>query len=242
MSQRQESGNVIIFIFIAIVLMGALVFAISSGNRDASGTLTDAQANAYATDILAYSTEIKQTIKRLTLSDCSDTEISFDNPFRGGYVNSNSPSDERCHIFSKNGGGLTWQIPDVNGTNTNHANYSNYVGYHFTGHNEVVGIGTDCGGENCADLTMVIAFLKRDVCMKINDKLGINNPDDNSPDTGNVDATSTPSRFDGDYDSTPNLIGDVGADEITLVGESAACVYETDGQSQYTYYTVILSR
>lgn len=103
---HKSSGNIIFIIFIAVALFAALGFAISSGNRTGNTGLSENQADLDESEIRACNTAVAAATKRLrSNSGCKISEISYELP-DGTNVNSNSPSDQSCHLFQGNGAGL----------------------------------------------------------------------------------------------------------------------------------------
>ena len=107
-SRSSESGNVIFFIFIGVALFAALSMAISAVSKG-GGEITDEKRKVVATEIIEYSSNVATAVSRLRLGGCDETELSFENNEISGYENASAPSDESCHVFSLNGGGVRYQ-------------------------------------------------------------------------------------------------------------------------------------
>ncbi|MEM6812280.1 MAG: hypothetical protein AAF549_07415, partial [Pseudomonadota bacterium] len=160
MKHNSQSGNVIILIFVAVGLFGALAFAFNQSSRTSAAFITDTQVNNFSDRLISYGNEVKNAVKRLELRGCLPSEISFENFTQEGYENPVSPITQKCHIFETEGGGLTWQ---------NVEKQISEEGWVFTGFNQVLGIGTD--DENIGDLVMALPGIRTEICNAVNKKL-----------------------------------------------------------------------
>ena len=56
---------------------------------------------------------LRRLFNHLQINGCTDSEISFEQAVVSGYSNANSPTDNSCHVFHVNGGGLRLiEIPE----------------------------------------------------------------------------------------------------------------------------------
>lgn len=239
-TKNPEQGSAIIWILIAVALFAALNFAFNSGSRTSTSVLDDAEASAYANQIIAYGNEVKAAVKRLQLRGCSDTEISFENNVLAGYTNPNAPTNKSCHVFDIAGGGLN-HSPPLNAFKGPSANsYSSIVNGIV-----VTGAGSDCGTPECTDLVLVFRLSSnsssateienaRKLCLKINEAAG-NNPlateviwGDDTP------STSTFHRFKGSYQNFMTV------NDPLLNGKKSYC--GKVNSSIYSYQNVIIPR
>ncbi len=173
--KASESGNVIFFILIGVALFAALTMAITETNKGGGDSIDDEQARVRATEIMEYGSDMATAISRLRLNGCSQTQISFENHTAGGYENAFAPSDESCHVFSLNGGGMRYQP------------YDNMI---ITGNYVITHIKSDD-----TDLILDLQTTKN-TCEAINELLGIPNNGIDGPPTDTLDAGV---KFDGDY-------------------------------------------
>lgn len=201
-----QSGNVFIYIFLAIALFGALTFALSQGTRSGASSLTEEQASIAANEILAYSDLISQTIQKLKLRGCTDTEISFENSFDSNYDNPNSPTDGRCGVFDVNGGALNWkEIPENARDTSFKGTDTKYGQVIYTDEFCIPGLGSATFGcafsGNSSDKSLAIGFsyIRKEVCMALNRLLNL--PDDPGGEDVWIDQNSIilDNRFHGTY-------------------------------------------
>lgn len=217
-SRSSESGNVIFFIFIGVALFAALSMAISAANKG-GGDITDEKRKVVATEIIEYSTNVATAVSRLRLNGCHETEISFENNELSGYENALAPSDESCHVFSLNGGGVRYQPYDMS----------------ITGSYVIAQIGSDE-----TDLIMDLRTTKS-TCEAINELLSIPN---NGPEGPPTDKLSAGELFDGDYTIASTSSANQRTENAEFLGKSAGCRTNSGSGSTaiYYYYKVLMSR
>lgn len=213
---NKESGNIFVYILIAIALFGALSFTVSRSNRGNTSTFNDQQAKIAAQEIIEYSQTIANAVQKLRLRGCTDTEISFENNIETGYTNGNAPTDNSCDVFHINGGG---------------ANYSNTLGaWLITGNLKVADIGS-----STTNLNLLLPGLQQNICEFINQNLGTSEP-------ATIDTYSgTVSKFTGVAASytaaTSPIIGDTATD---YAGRTAFCFQKAS--NDYEYIQVLIAR
>ncbi len=176
---KNQSGNILFLILIAVALFAALSYAVISSTRSGSGNGNKEKADIAASEMVEYGTAIRTAIMRMMMTqDCTENQISFDNPFdpAGRYTNPNAPVDNHCHVFHVKGGGVSWKKM------ASSYNYdSNYGGYKFQTANSgadysIANFGTSKHDlyltvRHRSDLTNYKNFLE--VCKAVNQKQGI---------------------------------------------------------------------
>lgn len=179
--RTKEYGNVLFIILIAVALFGALSFTVGNMMRGGTSSISNEQARIAAGEILQYAQAVRETVQMLRISNgCNDDEISFENDTVTGYTNANAPTDNSCHVFHLDGGGLSYRTPPAGIT-------ENWL---FTGANIVDQVGT-----TDTDLTLILRNLTQNDCDAINASLTITAGSD--PDisftqfTGNYSASNT---------------------------------------------------
>lgn len=239
MKQISQSGSAIIWVLMAVILFAAVGVALSYNSRTSTGIISGEQARAYAQQIIAYGNELKAATKRISLRGFSDGEISFENTL---YVSaSNAPTftsshsncaSESCKIFSPSGGGLTpMRIPAAAATTEtltqpNQAGEVRFLSLSFVG-----------AGTSQNDIVMRVIFLDKNVCMKLNEILGVTAAGELPP---NDDVTGWSNDI-----KTYGGTGVLGDQDTRIIGKSAACakwVGGGQGEAEYHYYQVLLAR
>ncbi len=244
----RQSGNVLFLILIAVALFAALGFAVSQSSRTGGkDTGSREKTELGVAEVLSYANEVANAVQYVMIAKgCSDTQLSFDETKNTSkdntgsiynYTNFNSPSDKSCHIFNANGGRA---IPRLISKSIA-ANISDFPSgwMHpqswYVIPTRVKDIGTDTGAGG-TDLIMEIGQLKKEVCIAINNKLGIPNPGGNPP-YDEWDCNYP--HFTGSYNSCSNPIGDSVA---ALAGQKSFCVSPSNSVPSYHYVQVLLAR
>ena len=226
-----ESGNVFVYIMLAVALLAGLSFAVSQGGRVTSTQLTQDTRNLIATEIISYSDTVAKAVTQLRLRGTQITELSFANEFlsSGSYGNYNTdPSNE---IFNPSGGAVIYQRPPASATTTGTEEWN------FLSNNEIEQVGTTCGAASCSDIVMALFNVSVSVCTEINNLLSVPNPSNAPPQDSDIeeDDTFEPGASPFGYDET------VGDETDEMVGKDEACFEETS-DGEYVYYKVLLPR
>ncbi len=235
-----ETGSAIIWILIAVGLFAALGFAFNSSSRTSTSALTDAEAGAYAKQIIAYGNEVKSAVKRLQLRGCKDTEISFANDvykavngtiFYPDGHNTNSPTNGRCDIYKQTGGGLNPALitleaiaewPGIGGGNSK-------PGIARNGRAEMPGVGQ----ANQEELLFFVPYINKNVCLKINDILNVTNPSGDAP-----KSTNTIVQYHGVFTDNGSIT--MADDDGILSTKKSFCAAHPTGNAWEFFYTNVL--
>lgn len=105
---RDQGGSVLIYIFVGIVLFGGLMFALNRSGQVSRSLATKGLAKTSAADLQEYSRMVGSAVDMLLSRGCSQSQISYETP-AGLNVNSNAPSDKRCHVFNIAGGNIPYR-------------------------------------------------------------------------------------------------------------------------------------
>lgn len=242
---NHESGNALFYILIAVALLAALSYAIAAGSRASVKNLDEDRINLLASEILEYSGIIANATSQLRLRSYKATEISYESPqtSTNDYINANCTANT-CKIFHPDGGGIVWNFVPVQALDSAHDGSLDYKWWSISGRYDVEYIGTNCASdEGCKDLVLYANYLKRSVCLAINDFLGITNPSGEPPrENGGLDPMNE--HFRGSYSGlTGDVKGNSIADQEALAGKSAACiVHTTPSDPTYIFYQVLIPR
>ncbi|MFA7456037.1 MAG: hypothetical protein WCY57_01205 [Micavibrio sp.] len=184
-----ERGGVLVWILIAVALFAALSFAMmrDGGTGSAARTMSDAQARLHAAEIVSYGNQIREAVRRLRIRGVSDDDLSFENdvfmrvdgiPLSSASRYPNCASSQ-CRVFHPQGGGIMARYPSE-GSLDYEANPANPTDWK-TGSMQAIVADMDGIGTAAFDLAWLVSYVRREVCMKINDLLGVANPDGGPP-------------------------------------------------------------
>lgn len=242
---QAESGNVMFYIFLGIVLFAALSFAVA--NIMNSGTADPKRETRMleATDVIQYGDGLKRAVQGMRIRSIPDAQISFENPHTA--INYTHPplapqrcTADTCRIFTPVGGGFTYIKPPANWFDAQGAGDTSF-GQWFFPHGVCVenagqgGAGCNTDGDDNEDLVAILTWVKRDLCVDINDRLGVTNPGGNPP-------VATGSAW---ISGNQPFVGTFTEDSVIARGGQTAGCLQGAGippSNSYFYYKVLLSR
>lgn len=179
---NRQSGNVLFIIFIAILLLAALSFAVTSSSRTGNN-ISEQQADLYAAEIINFSGKVSRAVNQLMLRGCSVEQISFHHDTDGDgvygtgapdnyYLNPFTPGYE-CYVFHPDGGNIEYQDPPhaalmPESAFTDGHGWGTYV---FTGGLSFYRVGEMCTGTTCTDLAIGMKWMAKETCEAINRKI-----------------------------------------------------------------------
>lgn len=221
-----QAGNVLFIILLGISLFAALSYAVSLGMRGGGAQLSEDKLKLVATEIINYSTSIREGVASIRINGCNEKQISFESVESGTtYLNNNAPTSKLCHVFHPSGANRKYTA----------FNPTPVLNQGFHGQFSFPGIGTNCTNATCTDLHYQINFGNSDTALKLCSAINslLNHTDIPTPIVLTSTATTTP--FTGTYIYT-------GAESATLYkGKTAAC-YRLGSSGPYVYYHVLLVR
>ena len=250
--RHAERGNMLFYVLIAVVLLAALSYAVARSSRGNMQQLNQTKVDLYATEILEYVDSIANAVAQLRLRGCGELEISFENNVEAGYVNAGAPADNSCHVFHVNGGGVIYKeadeawldVADFDGG-------SNAVmgEWRFTFSDFVDGVGDACvfDDPSCVDMLVVLPYLKNEICIAINDKVGIVVPhvQPEAPDGQGIPEEASNhihEKFTGAIPASTRSL-----DAPPIFGMTSACTSSDNGtlflpDTENLYYRVLITR
>lgn len=142
---KNQNGNALIFILIAIALLGLLTVTLSRSGDSTNDTGDFEQNQIVASEILTYAKSIENAVQMLLSRGCGENDISFENNIVAGYTN--PPDTPPCKIFDAAGAGMTYGSPNPI----------------FSGALQITDVETDR-----ADLLFILEDQSDTVCTQIN--------------------------------------------------------------------------
>lgn len=214
-----QSGSAFLLILMGIAFFAALSYMVFQGGRSSEGNLSGDKARLAANDIIAYSNALATAVQKLRLAGCEDTQFDFTNSewvnTDASFVhtagqNPNAPATG-CDVFGDDGKvkavvfSSSYFVTDLTAGGTTGQGSSRIS------MNAFPGVGTSADRE----LVYFLPHLRDDVCMKINDILGVMNPGNAPP--GYVEGTIP--DYAGVYATGGGLTDSSGE----LTGKTAFC-------------------
>jgi len=221
-SPEHESGNVLLIILLAIVLLGALSVALQG--TSGSGAHIDRETlMMHSGEIKRYASELERAVLFVRQNGISESDIRFAHPdAHSDYGDLSADTDPTDQVFHKLGGAAKYRAPP-SGINDGSA-------WEFYGHTALPEVGS-----NEAELIAVLPNVTSEFCTKINDDIGYAAQ---PTDTGTCINGGATERFDSgtQFESTPNTV--ISAN-FSVKPSTEGCV-ECSGT--YHYYRVLLAR
>lgn len=243
---RSQRGSALFIILIAVVLFAALSYAVSQmlSSGAGTGTVTDEKARLQASEILDYTRSLRQAVQNIKIAgECASNKISFENSTVTGYAHTPA-TDDVCKIFGADGGAMTYIAPAEDWLDMSLAAPTFRGEWYFPPNVCVPGIGSAPAGNACASnattdepLIVLLPYIRKELCLALNDSLGITNPGGNPPpETGGWGATNL--KFKGSFASLVSLEGQPGQMNGCFAGVGA----NTPPANTYHFFQVLLAR
>jgi hypothetical protein len=182
-----ETGSVLFIILIAVALFAALAYTVSEMMRGGNpNTIGTEKSRLFGNEIINYGRALRQGAQNLKISNgCADRDISFENETVAGYAHMPAAPDA-CKLFYNTGGGLVYQPPVPEWLDGSSPAPALRGQWYFPANVCVPDLGT--AEANCATDTVdnealiaVLPYIKRGMCIQINDLLGVDNPGGEPP-------------------------------------------------------------
>lgn len=237
-----QSGNALIFILIAIFLLGGLTVLLSRTGSQSEDTGSAEQASIIVSEILKEASALQTAVQMLLSRGCSENTISFEATGTGqptGFNNPQAPTNKSCHIYDPAGAGLQW----INWP-------SKYPQYFLTtfhpapmARSGIQGLGKDCTAASCSELYLFYRmYHAQAICSELNRRL---NGTTYVTGVGGLHGGAS-SYYAGTFIApTVDNLG-VPANGPTYAGKKAGCYEDIEvyaaGQRYYDFYTVLIAR
>ncbi len=225
-----------IYILGAIVLLGILVIMVKGSTTPGAG-IDNETLQLKVAEVQQYGMELERAVTYIMRNGYSESDIRFAHPNHSSAYG-DITDDPGRQVFAREGGGATWQDndPRIQTVDTD---------WLFTGSNQVEQVGSTggLGTPQSSELLAILANLNRDICLAINDKIGVTNPAGNPPNNQSSMrfAPGNGWEWTGSF-GNHLMIGD-GAPNYYIDGNSEACIIGRDGGGNtYVYFRVLLAR
>lgn len=166
---KNQKGNILFLILLAVVLFAALAYAVTSSMRGGGKDAGSEKASAMAGEMMNYFTQIDTAVQRMMLTGgIKDYELNFyyksgDNIVSGTYDNVNC-IENRCRVFDPEGGGVNGRV------------FPSFIRDNGTGGGRARMVLTSVpgAGTSLPDLIMTFYGMRKDVCTEVNRQMGLN--------------------------------------------------------------------
>lgn len=214
----RQSGNALIYIIIAIALIGFLTVTLTGQSNQAENqTIDDETAELAALELIEYAQAAKSVVEQMQITGSSFTALDTINPASAPYAT--APHIHK--IFHPQGGGLAFKRT---------SDFASGVFLSTTGWNFSKGTHVEWTKTTATDLIFTAMDINQTVCEKINDKF-------RSDLTAPADATTV---------TIAALFSESAATNLTATncaqceGYPSLCVEDSAGD--FAFYNILIGR
>ncbi len=244
---KEEGGNILIMILVAIALIAALTMVIQSSSRPEGSNIDKEAIIIRASEVQRYAGELERGVRYILQQGASESDIRFAHPNAPsayGTIPASTNSDIDHYIFDRRGGGATYRNPPKGIQSAAGGSWEFYGGTH-----------APAAGSDRADLIAVLPNVTLQFCEKINDL----NDQPLTPPIDSGSGSASPSNpgdcvFQGNagrfgsgvtFYSTANTMDETSFDQDSVISAARpamqACV-QCSSDSSYHFYHVLLVR
>jgi len=222
-SPNSESGNVIFFILLAIVLIGLVTVALRSGGD--GNNIDRERVVIRASEVRQYASELERGVAFIMQDGASESEIRFASSATDVYGDiSDTPTRQ---VFSENGGGVSYRLPPPDISSAPH--------WEFYGHTHLPDVVTAA-----PELIAVLPLVTLEFCQKINAINSYNSATQPLDNTGDCLNAGVANRFKtGNLYSTDAGIDTVNEATFTVKPSMEGCV---QCAGNYHFFHVLMAR
>lgn len=167
LSAHPESGNILIYILGAIVLMGVLVMLVKGSNSPGAG-IDSETTMIRASEVQQYAGELERAVNFILSNNHSENDIRFAAASApGAYGNIATDTPLTRQVFAKQGGAATYRAVPAGIQTT-------ATPWQFYGNTHIKGFGTDTLAGRKAELIAVLPNVTPAFCERINELNGQN--------------------------------------------------------------------
>lgn len=234
---RNQSGNALWFILFTVALLGFLtaILSRSGSSIDQAGNVEQQRISASA--VIRYGKSIETAVRQLVANGTSENNLDFAG-LGATYDNPNC-TQSTCEVFNTEGGGVVVVPP------TNVLGISDFSDEWLVSTGNRIGQqGCDDVDDSCRDLVLLLKNIPDQMCVEINNVLGVTNPSGTPPTQEFVEEGDP---FTGNFgvNSSNHLIGgtDPTRESPQLRGKEAGCIRQNGGgQDRNFYFQILLAR
>lgn len=225
------SGNILIYLLGAILLLGILLALLRGSFQEGSSVDSD-KLSLKVSEVQRYAAEISRGVNYILQNGASESQIRFAVPTNSGTPYGNITATPSYQIFSPRGGGVSYKQPP--------AGVNDGTAWQFFATTHIEDIGTDTHADSKAELLAVLPKVTEAFCARMN--LAVGQPVDleqDTDDSGQGCVYAPGFEFNGTYaaGAATNLLTSA---QIPRHPATELCVRCSDGT--FHYYRVLLSR
>ena len=239
------SGNALFIILIAIglfALLGAAVMDSEGGGKTTKGE----KFGLYANDLLLYVKTVEQAVQKMQARGVSESDLCFDiDEYPGGNTDYEYASCATVgnRVFHPQGGGVSYIKPHSKYLDSAQSALTYYGDYLITGRTKIAKVPPPpTAGQS--ELLIYLPYVKKELCMEINDMVGVKNYQGDAP-LDNVQAIeSSGFYFTGSFSSGRTIGEDGSMPADILSNKPHGCIKHEGwpGPNNYGFYYTLIVR
>ncbi len=242
---KQQRGNILFLILLAVILFAALSYAVTRGERGQVQSVSPERAQTLASQMVQAATLTENSLRRFILStDLPPGKIDL---FKTGFTSNGDVTgcaSSTCNLYDPAGGNVTVPMLPAEAFDTAAANCSSNYGPLVDGRPRprvfiasVNGIGTDL-----PELVLVTCGVKIEVCRAINYAMGLMKAGD--ADIANkhgAQASNDYQNYSGNVYPLPvTNAGQFGVDDARVKGQRTFCSYDNPSNNYGNWFYHVL--
>ncbi len=239
--RNPQKGSALFIILVGVMLFAALSYTVAQMMRGGNvSIISEEKARLFADEVLNYARALRQSVQNVKINGCSEMNISFENVVLTGYEHTPVVTDN-CKVFHEAGGAVNYLTPAADWLDMRYTPAPPLRGqWYFPANTCVPGTGSalaNCQSDSTDNeaLVAVLPFMRKEVCVAINNIVGVTNIG-NSPPPVAYTGVAAPPKFTGTL-----------ADGTSIdTGSKMSGCFEGDGGSvptgTYHFYQVLLPR
>lgn len=247
--RKGERGNILFLILIAVALFAALSYAVTQSSRSGSGNASSETNLVDSATITQYPASVRTSIIKMMVEDSvnvADMEFNTPSDFsHGGVIDDTSLTNASVKqaVFypagtttGTGGGGATYE--NVGGNLMDNGSEGTW---HFNESFNIPGVGSSAN-----DLIAFVSGIKKSVCSKIDEQLGIGST---IPTVAAAVNVAVDQLSDGTSQTNPAIVPSVPVTPADIIdtgnalhGQGFGCFENGTGSGTYVYYHVLVDQ
>ncbi len=220
-----QSGNVLVIILLAVVLIGALTAALQ-GTSQQSSHIDNETLILRISEVQRYASELERGVAFIIQNGFSESDIRFAHPdAHSDYGDLGADSDKSDQLFAREGGAAKYRSPPID--------VNDGSAWEFYGNTALPEVGSDR-----AELIAVLPNVTQAFCEKVNSIIGY---DSTQPTDSAICINSgAAQRFDDgtQFSASPNTVTSA---TFSLKPSMSGCL-QCSSDNSYHFFHVLMAR
>lgn len=209
-------------------------------------TSKDEKVSLYANDILLYAKTLEQVVQKMQARGVSENDLCFDiDEYPGGNTDYEHASCATIgnRVFHPQGGGASYVKPDLKYLDSAQSALTYYGDYLITGKTQVQEVPPS-GSPARAELILYLPYVKKELCMKLNESVGGKNYQGDAPLDDVQSIENTNYHFKGSFSNVRIISADGSMPSTIFQRRPHGCLKHENwpGPNNYGFYYTLIVR